>query len=133
MDPAHVDDPEVRRELAALFDAYEAALMRNDIAALSGFFWDSELATRYGFADWQHRAAAIAAYRAPVPAPAFTRRLHDLRITTFGADMAVVQTQFTRSDTAKLGLQSQVWVRFAGGAGWKIVAAHVSLIDHPQP
>jgi len=132
IDAAQVDDPDVRREVAALFDTYEAALMRNDVAALNAFFWDSECATRYGFGDWQHGAAAIAAYRAGVPAPDFTRRLHDLRITTFGHDMAEVQTQFTRSDTARLGLQSQVWVRFAGGAGWRIVAAHVSLIDHPD-
>jgi hypothetical protein len=131
MEAAQVNEAEVRREVAALFEVYEAALMSNDVAALNGFFWDSEFATRYGFADWQHGAAAIASYRAHVPAPDFTRRLHDLRITTFGPDMAVVQTQFTRSDTARLGLQSQVWVRFAGGTGWKIVAAHVSLIDHP--
>ena len=121
-----LDLPEVRREVAALFAQYEAALMRNDLAALAAFFWDSEHATRYGFADWQHGAAAIAAYRASVPAPDFTRTLHDTRIHTFGPDMAVVQTQFHRSDTDRRGLQSQVWVRLA--AGWRIVAAHVSLV-----
>jgi hypothetical protein len=125
---AEVNLPDVQREIRALFEVYEAALMRNDTAALSRFFWDHEAATRYGFADWQHGAAAIAAYRATVPAPDFTRTLHELRISTFGRDMAVVQTQFRRSDTARLGLQTQTWVRFAD-VGWKIVAAHVSLID----
>jgi len=125
---AEVNLPEVKRELRALFEVYEAALMRNDVAALGRFFWDHEAATRYGFADWQHGADAIAAYRATVPAPDFTRTLHELRISSFGRDFAVVQTQFRRSDTAKLGLQSQTWVRFAG-VGWKIVAAHVSLVD----
>ena len=125
---AEVNLPEVQRELRALFEVYEAALMRNDAAALGRFFWDHEAATRYGFADWQHGAQAIADYRATVLAPTFTRTLHELRISSFGRDFAVVQTQFRRSDTHKLGLQSQTWVRFAG-AGWKIVAAHVSLID----
>jgi hypothetical protein len=123
-----VNLPEVQNELRALFEVYEAALMRNDAAALGRFFWDHEAATRYGFADWQHGARAIADYRATVPAPDFTRTLHELRISSFGRDFAVVQTQFRRSDTSKLGLQSQTWVRFAD-VGWKIVAAHVSLVD----
>ena len=128
---AEVNLPEVQRELRALFEVYEAALMRNDVAALGRFFWDHEAATRYGFADWQHGAQAIADYRATVLAPTFTRTLHELRISSFGRDFAVVQTQFRRSDTHKLGLQSQTWVRFAG-VGWKIVAAHVSLIDSTE-
>jgi hypothetical protein len=122
---AEVNLPDVQRELGALFERYEAALMRNDVAALGEFFWDHEAVTRYGFADWQHGAAAIAAYRATVPMPNFTRTLYELRITSFGRDFALVQTQFRRSDTPGLGLQSQAWVRFAG-VGWKIVAAHVS-------
>jgi len=128
---AEVNLPEVQRELRALFEVYEAALMRNDVAALGRFFWDHEAATRYGFADWQHGAQSIADYRATVPAPNFTRTLHELRISSFGRDFAVVQTQFRRSDTHKLGLQSQTWVRIAG-VGWKIVAAHVSLIDSTE-
>lgn len=127
---ADVNLQEVLQEVRALFEEYEAALMRNDVAALARFFWNHEAATRYGFADVQHGAQAIAAYRAGVPAPDFTRSLHELRISTFGADTAVVQTQFRRSDTQRVGLQSQTWVRFAG-VGWRIVAAHVSLIDLP--
>jgi hypothetical protein len=38
--------------------------------------------------------------------------------------------EFHRSDTPKLGMQTQTWVRFA--EGWKIVSAHVSMIDPPQ-
>lgn len=128
IEQADVNLPEVLEEVRALFDEYESALMRNDVAALGRFFWGHDAATRYGFADVQHGAEAIAAYRARVPAPHFTRSLHGLRISSFGADMAVVQTQFRRSDTPRLGLQSQTWVRFAG-VGWRIVAAHVSLID----
>jgi hypothetical protein len=101
--------------------------MRNDCDAMNRAFWIDWRTTRYGIADWQHGFDDIAAFRAAQPMPHFTRRLLDTRITTFGRDTAVVQTRFLRSDTTKLGLQTQTWVRFA--EGWKVVAAHVSLVD----
>jgi hypothetical protein len=55
--------------------------------------------------------------------------LANVRISSFGHDFAVAQTEFVRSDTPKRGFQTQTWVRLAGG--WKIVAAHVSMIDFP--
>ena len=43
--------------------------------------------------------------------------------------MAVAQVEFLRSDTPLRGFQTQTWVRLAPGrSGWKIVAAHVSMI-----
>ena len=43
--------------------------------------------------------------------------------------MAVAQVAFVRSDTPLRGFQSQTWVRLSPGrSGWKIVAAHVSMI-----
>jgi ketosteroid isomerase-like protein len=125
-----VDRPDVRREIEALFVAYERALMRNDVAALNAFFWRDARVTRYGIADLQHGHDALVAFRAAAPAPAFTRDLSHLRITTFGADTAVAMTQFHRSGSSQLGMQTQTWVRFADG--WKIVSAHVSLIDAPD-
>ena len=46
-------------------------------------------------------------------------------------DVAVASTLFYR-DTApgRVGRQMQTWVRFA--EGWKIVAAHVSIIDEAR-
>jgi hypothetical protein len=49
-------------------------------------------------------------------------------ITTYGRDFAVASTLFARASVAgKIGRQMQTWVKFAGG--WRVVAAHVSVID----
>ena len=125
-----VDMPAARAEVEAVFHAYEAALMANDLATLDAFFWPDARVTRYGIADRQHGIAELRAFRAATPAPAFTRRLEGLRIHTFGVDMAVAQVEFVRSDSPLRGFQSQTWVRMQGG--WKIVAAHVSMIAWPQ-
>jgi ketosteroid isomerase-like protein len=121
----------VRREIEALFHDYERALMSNDVAALNNCFWRDARLTRYGIADLQLGFDTLAAFRAATPAPTFTREVSNLRITTFGAGMAVAMCEFHRSGTSKLGMQTQTWVRFADG--WKIVSAHVSMIDPPRP
>lgn len=126
-----VDRPAVVAEVTRHFHAYERALMGNDTQTLIGYFWADARLTRYGIADRQLGIAEMIAFRQAVPAPAFTRRLENLRITTFGDEMAVAQVEFVRSDTALRGFQSQTWARIADGAGagpqWKIVAAHVSM------
>jgi hypothetical protein len=49
-------------------------------------------------------------------------------ITTYGSDFAVASTLFHRVTAPdKIGRQMQTWVRF--DEGWRIVAAHVSMID----
>ena len=121
------DDPAVVEEITALFWRYETALMANDLAALDAFFWPDERLTRYGIADRQWGISALRDFRAAAPAPAFTRRLEHLRIQTFGADCAVAQVEFVRSDTSLRGFQTQTWVRFEP-QGWRIVSAHVSMI-----
>ncbi|HEX7639977.1 MAG TPA: oxalurate catabolism protein HpxZ [Burkholderiaceae bacterium] len=126
MTGAAIDLPHVVAEVTQRFHAYEAALMRNDAAALNAFFWADERVTRYGIADRQLGVDELTAFRAAQPAPQFTRTLHGLRIRAFGADCAVAQVEFTRSDTPLRGFQSQTWVRIDGQ--WKIVAAHVSMI-----
>lgn len=126
IDPTQIDDTAVVAELTAVFHDYERALMTNDLAALDAFFWDDERVTRYGIADRQHGIAELRAYRAATPAPGFTRRLEQLRVHAFGPDLAVAQVEFVRSDTPLRGFQTQTWARLAGG--WKIVAAHVSMI-----
>ena len=63
--------------------------------------------------------------------PTFTRRLEHLKLHAFGRDLAVAQVEFVRSDTALRGFQTQTWARLAGG--WKIVAAHVSMIPFGSP
>lgn len=122
----HINLADVLREVTAIFLKYEDALMRNDVEALNAYFWAHPGVTRYGINDRQLGHEALVAYRESVPAPDYTRQLHDVRITAFGPDMAVAMTEFTRSDTSLRGFQTQTWVRFA--AGWKIVSAHVSMI-----
>jgi Protein of unknown function (DUF3225) len=51
-------------------------------------------------------------------------------ITSYGRDTAVASTLFYRdSAPGRIGRQMQTWVRFP--EGWRIVAAHVSIIDEP--
>ena len=121
-----VDLPGPLEELRQVFEDYERALMANDVDALNRSFWNDPRTTRYGIADRQWGMAELAAFRRATPAPTFTRILEHPRITAFGPDLAVAQVEFTRSDTKLRGFQTQTWVRFA--EGWKIVAAHVSMI-----
>lgn len=126
MPPPDINTPETVAEVRECFEAYEAALMSNDCVRLDAFFWDSPLTTRYGIADRQFGIEELRAFRAGTPAPNFTRTLHNLRICTFGPDTAVAQVEFLRTDTCLRGFQSQTWHRMPDG--WKIVAAHVSMI-----
>ena len=65
------------------------------------------------------------AARSPV---ALGRTLSRTVITTFGHEFAVASTLYERpSAPGKTGRQMQTWVKFA--EGWRVVAAHVSLID----
>ena len=123
---SHINLHEVVQEVTGIFLAYESALMRNDAEALNAYFWKSPNVTRYGINDRQLGHDALVAYRASVAAPNFTRTLHDVRITSFGPDMAVAMCEFKRSDTALHGFQTQTWVRMP--EGWRIVSAHVSMV-----
>jgi Protein of unknown function (DUF3225) len=46
-------------------------------------------------------------------------------ITTYGQDVAAVNTEFQRVGATTTGRQSQVWLRT--DLGWRVAAAHVSL------
>lgn len=126
IEPDGIDRPMVVTEVMRVFHDYERALMTHDVDALNGYFWADARVTRYGIGDRQLGIDELVAFRAQTPAPSFTRELHNLRIAAFGDDVAVAQVEFVRSDSALRGFQTQTWVRFAGG--WKIVAAHVSMI-----
>lgn len=127
-----INHPEVVQEVTRVFLDYEAALMRNDVEALNGFFWEHPAVTRYGIADRQRGHPALVAYRKTVPPPDFKRSLLDVRISAFGPDVAVAMCEFRRTDTPLHGFQTQTWVRMA--RGWKIVSAHVSMVPlDPKP
>jgi ketosteroid isomerase-like protein len=120
-----IDLAEVRAEVRAAFDGYEAALMANDVAALNAFFWRDPRAVRFGPGDARYGHDAIAAFRSGRDASDLARTLERVTITTFGPDVAVAFAEYRRKGSGRRGQQSQSWVRFA--EGWRIVAAHVSL------
>jgi hypothetical protein len=126
-----VDDPATKAEVEAAFAAYEIALTGNDVAALDGFFHAAPTSLRYGATENLYGFAEIQAFRAARPSAGLARRLERTQVTTYGRDLAVAATLFRRdSAPGKIGRQMQTWVRFP--EGWKIVAAHVSLIDEPN-
>ena len=123
-----INDPLPRAALTAAFARYEAALVGNDIAVLKELFWDSPHTIRYGIGENLHGGAEIAAFRAARSPAGLARRLLRTVITTYGEDCGTASTLFLRDSTpGRLGRQMQTWVRIEGA--WRIVAAHVSLID----
>jgi hypothetical protein len=124
------DDPTTKAEVEAAFAAYERALTTNDIAALDGFFQRSETAIRYGAGENLYGYEAIKAFRAARSPAGLARKLEQTRVAAYGLDVAVAATLFKRdSAPGKVGRQMQTWVRFP--EGWRIVAAHISIIDDP--
>jgi hypothetical protein len=121
-----VNDPQVLAEVTAAFQAYEVALGDNDIAALDGLFWRSEHTLRYGVGENLYGFDAIARFRRERSGGSPPRTLSNTVITSFGADMATANTEFQRIGGGPIGRQSQTWVRTS--EGWRIVAAHVSLM-----
>jgi hypothetical protein len=122
-----VNLPVAVSELTDAFNAYEQALQANDIPALNDLFWDSALALRYGAREneLQYSHADIAAFRIKRGAVNQSRTLTNTRITTFGPDFGVANTEYIVAGTGKVGRQSQTWMRTE--RGWKIVSAHVSF------
>jgi hypothetical protein len=118
--------PDVVAEVEAAFARYEAALTGNDVATLDTLFWDSDRTIRYGITENLYGYGEIAAFRAARPAHGLARTLERTVITTYGRDMATASTLFRRASApGMIGRQMQTWMRSA--AGWKVVAAHVSL------
>ena len=127
---AEINLPHVVAEVTAAFERYEQALVGNDVAALDELFWQSPHTLRYGATENLHGYEAIKAFRAARPGAGLARELRHTVVTTFGHDFATANTEFTRGSTTRIGRQSQTWVRMADG--WKVVAAHVSLMDAPS-
>ncbi len=125
-----IDDPAVLAEVTEAFARYEAALTTNDVATLDALFRDDARTIRYGIAENLYGFAAIAGFRAARPAAGLERTLHETAITTYGTDAATCSTLFRRTSMpGKVGRQMQTWVRTP--QGWRVVAAHVSVIPDP--
>ena len=126
------DLPDVKAEVEAAFVRYETALVTNDVTTLEALFWDDRRTIRYGAAENLYGMEAIRAFRRARSPQGVARRIGETVITTFGRDFATTSTLFWReAATSKVGRQMQSWARLPDG--WRVVAAHVSLIDEPVP
>lgn len=123
----NINLPEILAEVIAVFARYEDALVNNKVDVLDELFWDSPMTVRYGAGENLIGIEAIRAFRAARPAVGLARRLSNTVITTYGRDTATAMTEFHREGSSRIGRQSQTWVRMP--EGWRVVAAHVSLID----
>ena len=123
-----IDLPEIVAQVRSAFERYERALVENDVATLDALFHDDARTIRYGGTENLHGYQEIAAFRAGRSPVGLARTLEKTVVTAYGPDHAVASTLFRRpSAPGKIGRQTQVWVRFADG--WRVVAAHVSVID----
>lgn len=118
--------PDVIAEVSVQFARYERALISNDVAVLDELFWDSPHTLRYGATENLYGYDEIKAFRAGRPAVGLERALLKTVITTYGRDMATANVEFQRTGSPRTGRQSQTWLRTADG--WRVVAAHVSLL-----
>jgi len=113
-------------EVTAAFARYEDALVNNRVEVLDELFWASGFTVRFGVGENLYGIDAIRAFRLARPSAGLARTLQNTTITTFGRDFATAMTEFQREGSSKTGRQSQTWVRM--GEGWRVVAAHVSLL-----
>lgn len=125
--PMTVNEPDVLAEVSAAVDAYETALMTNDVEVLDGFFREAPETVRYGVAENLYGFEAIAAFRISRSGGSPQRSRLRTEITTFGRDFAIANVEFLREGAKRPGRQSQAWIRTQ--TGWKIVSAHVSLLQ----
>ncbi|NEW88208.1 oxalurate catabolism protein HpxZ [Rhodopseudomonas sp. WA056] len=126
-----IDLPDVVAEVSAAFARYETALVGNDVATLNELFHNDPRTLRYGGGENLYGYAEIQAFRAARSPVGLMRSTARTVITSYGRDTAVASTLFYRDNApGKVGRQMQTWVRFP--EGWRIVAAHVSMIDEPR-
>ena len=126
-----IDLPDILAEVTAQFARYEQALVSNDVAVLDELFHRDARTLRYGIGENLYGYDEVTAFRAARSPAGLMRRTARTVITSYGRDSAVASTLFYR-DTApgKVGRQMQTWIRFA--EGWRIVAAHVSIIEEAR-
>ena len=122
----HINLPEIVDEVTAQFARYEDALVNNKTDVLDELFWNSPQTLRYGATENLYGFDAIQAFRAGRPAQGLMRIVLKTVITTYGSDFATANIEFQRAGSTRPGRQSQTWLRTPDG--WRVVAAHVSLL-----
>lgn len=130
-----INDPEIVAEVTACVEAYERALVANDVEALRDFFWNSAYAIRFGATEQLYGADEITAFRQARVVNFAERSPLRLTVTALGVELAVAMFEFSvRSASAQRhGRQTQVWAKVSGDR-WQITQAHVSYLpEKPGP
>ena len=123
--------PEVVAEVRTLFERYEQALIDKNVDVLDATFWNSPHTIRLANNEHGYGFDRIHAHRvARVPGPGTKEKRYRVDILTLGHDIATVNLVYKVRGKEMTGRQSQTWVRFPD-AGWKVIAAHVSMIADP--
>jgi len=126
-----INIPDVLAEVTAAFARYEKALVTNDTATLDELFRTADETVRFGIAENLFGIEEIRKFRNNRPAINLARTVKRTSITTYGHDFATTAITFYRDSVpGKVGRQMQSWVRFP--EGWRVVAAHVSVIPVPE-
>jgi hypothetical protein len=126
MNATDINLPDVLAEVQAAFARYEDALVNNKVEVLDELFWNSPTTLRYGATENLYGYDEIRAFRASRPSQGLARELLVTVVTTYGRDFATASCEFRREGAARTGRQSQTWMRTP--EGWRVVAAHVSLL-----
>ena len=116
--------PDAVAEVRVAFHAYEAALVANDLAALSSWFSDGDDVVRFAFGDIQLGAAAVARARRSTPVQTAPRTVEQLELRAWSPDVVSAFAVCRLDESGEVVHQSQVWVRMA--RQWRVCAAHVS-------
>jgi hypothetical protein len=126
---SRVNEPAVVAAVTAAHDEYEAALMANDIDTLDRLFWNSPETLRFGATESSYGSEAIAAFRRGRSVVGLARTVFNFKAVAFGDDTGITTVEFVREvgGLPRYGRQTQAWRQFEDG--WKIVSAHVSLVD----
>lgn len=122
-----INDPQTLAEVQAASDRYEAALMANDLEELDRLFHPAAETIRYGVGENLYGIEEIRAFRKQRSGGSPPRENLRREITAYGSDMATVNLEFRRVGGTRIGRQSQTWIHTE--EGWRIVAAHVSLME----
>ncbi|GLL14955.1 hypothetical protein GCM10017577_61040 [Pseudonocardia halophobica] len=116
--------------LLGAFDAYETALLANDVATLDALFAPGPDTVRGDGTTLLVGHDAIAGFRSGrVVIP--TRRVAGLQVRPIGDDAALVMASTEEPSNGATGLQTQLWQRLDGT--WKVTAAHVTLPKKDRP
>ena len=126
-----IDLPEVVAEVRKAFDIYEDALVHNNVDILNALFRDDKRTVRYGVNEVLYGYDAIKSFRVARSPVGLGRTISRTVISTYGREFGTASTLYERpSAPGKIGRQMQTWVKFP--EGWRVVAAHVSLMDPPK-